>query len=102
MPALILLAKALLFIFGMFMVIMASFSAVRTFVLPRNSHDVIVRFVFTALRRMFNRVLRRMKTYEQRDMVMAFYGPVSLLALLPTWLVIIATGYTAMYWALGA
>jgi hypothetical protein len=50
----------------------------------------------------FNFLMRFAKTYPRRDTVMAYYAPIGLLLLLPTWYVLILTGYAAIYWALGA
>jgi hypothetical protein len=40
-------------------------------------------------------------TFDRRDAIMAYYAPVSIMMLLPTWYLLIALGYAAMYWALG-
>jgi hypothetical protein len=42
------------------------------------------------------------KSYHRRDAIMAYYAPIGLMLLLPAWYVLIALGYTAIYWALGA
>jgi hypothetical protein len=51
---------------------------------------------------LFNLRVRRIQNYHGRDRIMAFYAPVSMVALLPTWLLLILIGYTGIYWALGA
>jgi hypothetical protein len=52
--------------------------------------------------RMFFEVANRLaRTYVQRDGIMAFYAPLSLLALVPVWLTLITLGYTLMFWATG-
>lgn len=86
---------------GLGLVAVAIFSAVKTFVLPRSAPDLVVRFVFRSLRRIFELIMRPTRTYEQRDAVMAFFAPAGLMLLLPTWLAMIAAGYTGMFWALG-
>jgi len=96
------LIKIVAFVAGLGLVVLAVSSAVQTFVLPRAAQDVVVRVVFINLRRLFNLVMRPTRTYAQRDAVMALYGPVGLLALLPAWLIITTAGYTGMFWALGA
>jgi hypothetical protein len=94
--------KIMAFIVGLVVAATAVSSAVRTFVLPRSAPDLVVRAVFINLRRLFDLAMWPARRYEQRDRIMALYGPVGLLSLLPVWLVMIAAGYTAMYWALGA
>lgn len=102
MPLLLLILRLTLFVVGLLLVVIATASAVKTFVLPRSATDRVVRFVFRNLRRLFDFWVRRAPDYPARDAIMALYGPVALLALLPTWLLIIGAGYTLMYWALGA
>jgi hypothetical protein len=92
---------AFVFVAGAALVVVTVLSAVKTFVLPRSAPDPIVRVVFVGLRRLFYRAVRGLPTFRQRDAVLAFYAPLALLALLPTWLLLILTGYAAMYWALG-
>jgi hypothetical protein len=93
--------RAAAFIFGLALFALTLASAIRTFVLPRNASDWLTRSVFLAIRRVFDLRLRRATTYAQRDRIMAFYAPVSLLALLPTWLILIWVGYAGMFWAVG-
>ncbi len=77
-------------------------SAVQTFVLPRAAPDPVVRVVFRSLRRLFALAMLPARRYEQRDRIMALFGPLGLLSLLPAWLVMVCLGYAGMYWALGA
>jgi hypothetical protein len=93
--------QVLVFLAGLILVLTALLSAVKTFVLPRAAPDPITRFVFRSLRRLFEAAMHPLRTFRERDAVMAFYAPLGLLALLPTWLLMILLGYAAMYWALG-
>jgi hypothetical protein len=76
-------------------------SAIRSFVLPRSDNVFLTRLVSQAIFRGFQFRLRWASTYEQRDRIMAFFSPVTLLALPVVWLACIALGYTAMFWAVG-
>ncbi len=76
-------------------------SALRTMVLPRGIPARLARIVFVSMRWVFRLRAGRRASYERRDRVMAFYAPISLLALLSTWLVLVLFGYWAMFWALG-
>jgi len=87
------------FIIGFALVIWTLFSAVETFVLPRSSPNLLTRWVFQFVRAWFNLRLRRTTTYRERDLMMAFFAPIGLLALLPTWLMLITIGYTGMFWS---
>ncbi len=76
-------------------------SAIRTVVLPRGVRARISRVVFIAMRWVFRIRAGRNASYERRDAVMASYAPVSLVALLATWMVLVFAGYVALYWAVG-
>ena len=89
------------FLLGLILTLAALLSAVRTFVLPRSAPDRLTIFVFRSVRRFFDLLVGRMGSFAQRDRVMAFYAPISLLLLLPTWLSVVLVGYMGMFWALG-
>lgn len=95
------LLKILVFILGLVLVILTLSSALSTFVLPRGVRSQLNRIVFGLLRRVFDFLLHFAKTYEQRDGIMAYYAPIGLMLLLPTWYILILLGYAAIYWSLG-
>lgn len=86
---------------GLYLVVSALRSAVRTFVLPRSARDPVTRVVFQATRFLFDLRLRWAKTYEARDRVMALFAPVATLSLVIAWGLMIGVGYAGIYWALG-
>ena len=100
MPAELLALKVLVFVVGVILVSRALMSAVRVFVLPRASNELIARLVFTYMRRLFE-VFIKGKPYAFRDTVLAYFAPVSLLVLPVIWLSLVLLGYTAVFWALG-
>ena len=93
--------RTLVFLAGAILVILVLLSAVRTFVLPRGVVNRLSRLVFVSMRALFNARLKLVKTYEERDRILAYYAPITLLLLPAVWLVAVGTGYTVMYWALG-
>lgn len=93
--------RMLAFILGLLVVILTLFSAFSTFVLPRAAQSRLNRIVFGLLRRFFDFILRFVKTYQQKDRIMAYYAPLGVLLLLPVWYLLILVGYAGMYWALG-
>ena len=93
---------ALSFLVGLIIVILTLFSAISTFVLPRSARSPLTRLVFRVLRWVFDLLLHFAKTYRRRDAIMAYYAPIGLMMLLPTWYLLISLGYAAMYWGLGA
>lgn len=91
----------LVLVIGLVIVILTLSSALSTFVLPRGVRSQLNRIVFGLLRRIFNLLLHFAKTYERRDAIMAYYAPVGLMLLLPTWYILILIGYAAIYWSAG-
>ena len=91
----------LAFVLGLITVILTLSSALSTFVLPRAARSQLNRIVFGLLRRLIDFILHFAKTYRRRDAIMAYYAPIGLMLLLPTWYILILIGYAAMYWALG-
>jgi len=93
--------RVLVFITGTALIIWAIFSAVQTLVLPRNAQDKLTRLVFMSIRWIFSIRLRWLHSYAERDRLMAFFAPVSLLSLVPTWLMLLLLGYMGLFWSLG-
>lgn len=93
--------RALLFLFGLAIVLRTFFSALTSFVLPRSVRSQLNRLVFGLLRRVIEIPMSRLSTFEQRDFVMGYYAPVGLILLVPTWYVLVAFGYGLMYLASG-
>lgn len=93
--------RVLVFITGTALIIWAIFSAVQTLILPRNAQDKLTRLVFMSIRWIFSIRLRWLHSYAERDRLMAFFAPVSLLSLVPTWLMLLLLGYMGLFWSLG-
>lgn len=98
---LVTILSVVLFVVGAAMVATTTLSAVLTVVVPRGVQLRITRRVFTAVRKLFWMLARRADSYEERDRIMAAFGPLVLLVLMVVWLVLIGTGYGLMDWALG-
>jgi hypothetical protein len=97
----VLLAHVVVFVIGVLGAARVVLSAVRTFVVPRGDNDRLTRIAFRAIRRGFDVLAPASRPYEARDRVMAYYGPIALVLLPAWWLVLLATSYAAMFWALG-
>jgi hypothetical protein len=95
------LVHVLSFIVGALIVVGALLSAIETLVLPRSAPNLLTRTVFVFVRHLFELRLRWAHSYAERDRVLAFFAPVSLLLLLPTWLTMVLIGYMGMFWAVG-
>jgi hypothetical protein len=95
------LTRGLIFLVGVVVVWLTLRSAIRTYLLPRSAPDAIVRLAFIALRKTFGLVMAPLKTYAERDRVLAYYSPLGMLMLLAVWLILVLLGYTCMFWAIG-
>ncbi len=91
----------ILLLAGIFLVLRASLSAIRTFVLPRAANDLIARIVFRSVRRVFDLAASPIGTFKRRDSFMAYFGPIGLVALPLVWITMVGAGYTLIFWAMG-
>ena len=94
------LVQILAFMMGLLIVIFTLSSALSTFVLPRAARSQLNRIVFGLLRRIIDFIMHFAKSYQRRDAIMAYYAPIGLMLLLPTWYLLVLLGYAAMFWAL--
>jgi hypothetical protein len=90
-----------LFAAGLALVVVTLSSTVRSTMLPRGVTNKINRYLTLGLRVIFKLRAGRSPSYERRDRIMAMFGPVNLLALLATWLLLIIFGFVAMYLGVG-
>ena len=95
------LLHPLLALAGLAVVIRVVVSAVRTFVVPRGENDGLTRLAFVGIRKVFNLAAGPSRPYATRDRVLSYYGPVALMLLPGWWLVLLATGFAAIFWSLG-
>ena len=93
--------RVLAFGAGLWVVVVTLTSSLRTTVLPRAVPERITRRVFRTVRWLFGLRIGKDAPYLKRDRIMAYYGPVALLALLVTWLFGIGSGFFLLYWAVG-
>lgn len=93
------LARVVAFVAGVYIVLATLASSLQTVILPRAVQSRLSRVIFLSLRNLFDLAAGRNATYERRDEVLALYGPLSLLTLLATWIVLVIAAYTLMFWA---
>lgn len=91
--------RILAFAAGVYIVVVTLASSLKTVILPRGVQSRLSRVIFLSLRNLFDLFAGKDATYERRDEVLSLYGPLSLLALLTTWLILIIAGYTLLFWA---
>ncbi len=85
---------------GVFIVVGTIISAVKAFILPRAVNVWLTRFVFHGVGIFFKLRVKRAKTYEERDGIMAMFAPSSLFLLPIFLLILLLIGYTLIFWAL--
>jgi hypothetical protein len=82
-------------------VILTMLSAIRSVVLPRASQSLVPRATIRALRFAFQLRANRSADYVERDRILAMLAPISLVAMLLTWLSILFVAYAVMFFCLG-
>lgn len=90
------------FVLGAALVVYTIVSEGRTFVVPRSEAVFSSRAVFLLVRRVFDLLTRRLKTYGERDRIMGYYAPTALMLLPIVWLTSVLVGYAGMFWGIGA
>jgi hypothetical protein len=93
-------AHALVFAVGASAVGLTLLSAIRTVILPRAAPTRLGRVTSSVVGLTFRTISGRTPSYERRDSVFALYGPVLLMSLLASWLMVVYVASAGMLWAL--
>jgi hypothetical protein len=93
--------RTISFLIGLSLIIATLQSAISTFILPRNARSLLNRILFKILRQVFEKVMRFAKTFDAKEAIFAYYAPIGLLMLIPSWYALMTLGYGAIYWSLG-
>ena len=80
-------------IFGLFLLFAATLSLLRTVVIPRSLHSVIADAVARVITGAAFAVGRVARTYERRDGILAWAGPLIIIGQLITWLLLYLLAY---------
>jgi hypothetical protein len=96
----VLAIRVLAVVFGALLVVVTIGSAVKTVVLPRARASRITRIVFRALRVVFQLIAPPKMSFDRRDRILGAYAPLGLIVLLASWLVLVLTGFAAIFWAI--
>jgi hypothetical protein len=89
------------FAIGVTLVLITMTSAIKSTILPRAANNRLVSVVAAAVQLLFRLRLRRATSYERRDGAMALLGPVTLISLLGTWILLLLVAYALMFVAIG-
>lgn len=95
-----LMARVVSFSIGAFIVAWTVASAVRTFVMPRAQNAWLTSTAFRLMYKfVFRPAVERASTYEDKDRILAFYSPFTVVMLPFLYLTMIWIGFTGMFWA---
>lgn len=92
--------QVVVFAAGVFTVVAALLSALRSTILPRSSQSRIAGASTRLTRFVFHLRTNRLDTFEARDRSIAMLGPTALLVVLVSWLILVMAGFTLMYFAI--
>ena len=81
---------------GLVVVVAATSSVLRTLVMPRGLRSMVAGSVTRTIQGGFHAVAHRLRGYEQRDALLAWSGPVTILVTLVVWLLMFLFGYALM------
>lgn len=95
------LARIAAFVVGVLLVQSVLRSAIRTVVVPQGEQVRLSRFVFLAVRQVFDLLAVRHRSYRAQARVFSRYAPMALMTLLASWAVLIIVGFIPLYWAAG-
>ena len=85
------------FIAGLILVLYAGSSVLRSLVVPRGLTSTVANWVAIATRKVFLFIANRFNSYESKDHIIALQGPMFLIILLSTWLVLFVVGFALMF-----
>jgi hypothetical protein len=85
---------------GLFLVIITLGSMINTMIVPRSISSTISYKTWRVTLGSFRSVGRFFPSYESKDRLFALLGPVSMLALLAVWLLLLLLGYGLVLWPL--
>lgn len=84
------------FVLGVILLILAGMSIVRTMVIPRASVSWLFAIVIRGTDKIFTGIARLARGYFTRDRVLAWSGPLGIVAALIVWLALFLTAYALM------
>ncbi len=88
--------RILALIAGILLLLTAAMSIVRTMVIPRLTISFVYAIVLRTTDGLFTGAARLMRTYQQRDRILAWSGPVGIIAALIVWLLLFLIAYALL------
>jgi hypothetical protein len=95
-------ARLVAAVLGAALVVTVALGAIRIFVVPRGVRSPLAFALFRLVGRMLRTLarVRGAREHHERDRIMVFWAPLSVLALPAIWLVGALLGYAAIFWAI--
>jgi len=94
--------RFLALILGLCIIVGTSLSVFTSLVVPRVTSSRVMRNIARVLGGTSRRILPRLPSYEMRDRLMAFTGPLAMILLFVSWLILLVIGFGfVMWWASG-
>jgi hypothetical protein len=93
--------RVLVALAGGLLVVSTLLSAIKSVVLPRASPTLIGRAVYFSLQGVFRRIAHEGRPFAERDRILAFYAPLTLVLLPGVWVALTITAFTAIFWGTG-
>lgn len=94
------IVRWLAFVVGLWLVAATAKSVVNTIILPRSVSSKITYQTWLFVHSVFMLIVRRMRRYESKDRLLAYASPITLIAMLLSWLFLFMLGYALMFWPL--
>lgn len=76
-------------------------SAIRTIILPRSANDAVTRLAFVFIHAILDGIAPPRREFAWRDRVFAYFGPLGLLSAALTWILLVFSGFTLIFWGTG-
>lgn len=95
------LLDGLVVVAGIWVIILATGLAIRTFMIPDPAPPLINRLLFRATQAVFNPLSQVIRNPVRRHQVLSLFAPVSLLVVLGFILILIGAGYTLVFYGIG-
>ena len=92
--------RALPFLVGLLLLVTATMSIVRTMVIPRATISIVYAMVLRATDHVFMLAARVSRSYRARDRILAWSGPVGIIAALIVWLTLFLLAYALLIYGI--
>jgi hypothetical protein len=88
------------FALGLLIIFVTWSSVISTIILPRVSGSRITYRSWLVVRASFIALIKHLRRYDRADALLAYLGPVSMLATLASWLMLFFLGFSLLFWPL--